>query len=164
MEQEKISSAEKIMTYILKNSDLANQLSRRLVFEDFGLSCSKYKILRALAEEGAPLRLSVLSKRLCVSNANVTGLVNRLERDGYIKKIPNPTDKRVTLVQLTRRGEKLYQKISSLYDQTFHSIFEAIPPQEQEEILFSLEKLYHFLQTCPSQSSYLLSTTQNTKG
>ena len=56
--------------------------------------------------------MSQLSNELMVSNGNVTGLVDRLAREGHVDRTPSPDDRRVQMVSLTKSGAKFFEQIA----------------------------------------------------
>ncbi len=70
-----------------------------------GLTLQKFNVLMELAasREGR-LSLSDIGRRLIRSAANVTTLVDRLEADGFVRRVGDAVDRRVTLVEITERG------------------------------------------------------------
>jgi DNA-binding MarR family transcriptional regulator len=73
---------------------------------NWGLSVARYAILRLLLNKQA-MTLSELSRsHVCVAG-NMTMLIGRLERDGFVKRIPDPHDRRVTRVVLTAKGRRI---------------------------------------------------------
>ncbi len=58
------------------------------------------------------MSMGELSKRLMVSNGNVTGLVDRLAGEGMVSRTPSPDDRRVQMVSLTPEGSKSFEKIA----------------------------------------------------
>jgi len=64
-----------------------------------GLSGPQFGILSQL-QFGGKTRLSELGKRLWVSGGNVTGLVDRLVKAGYVKRIRMHTDRRVIFAEI----------------------------------------------------------------
>src|SRR5262245_6896958 len=77
-------------------------------FERNGISGSQWGVLRALhkaeTEGVAALRLTDLGNRLLVRPPSMTGVVNRLERNGLVRRIASPTDQRSKHVKLTPAG------------------------------------------------------------
>lgn len=69
-----------------------------------GLSLAKVGLLRHLAESREPLPLTALSERCGCVKSNITQLVDRLEGDGLVQRIPDPTDRRCILAGLTDLG------------------------------------------------------------
>jgi DNA-binding MarR family transcriptional regulator len=76
----------------------------------YGLTPPQSEILAVLSEEGA-IPLNRLSERLCCASSNVTGIVDRLERDGLVKRERSQEDRRVILLDLTDKGRKTWKGI-----------------------------------------------------
>lgn len=77
---------------------------RRL--EGLGLTPVQLQVLHALAV-GEGLAMSELSKQLCCVGSNITAIVGRMTEAGWVKRRRDPHDRRVSLVQITRRGRAL---------------------------------------------------------
>jgi DNA-binding MarR family transcriptional regulator len=56
------------------------------------------------------LSLTQISQGLMLENPTVTGLIDRLEKSGYVKRSDHPNDRRVYLVHLTEKGKKVAKK------------------------------------------------------
>jgi len=69
-----------------------------------GLSLPKLAALSALSRAGDSLPLSQLAERLACVKSNITQLVDRLEADGFVKRAPDPHDRRARLAVLTTAG------------------------------------------------------------
>jgi len=71
--------------------------------------------LAALRREGRPFELSPkeLSSRLLVTSAGLSGRLDRLESAGWIRRTPNPEDRRATIVTLTEEGRELVDSVFS---------------------------------------------------
>ena len=72
--------------------------------ESVGLSVPKYMALRRLADAGAPVSLSGLADKQGCVRSNITQLIDRLETDGLVKRMPDPSDRRAVLATLTPVG------------------------------------------------------------
>jgi DNA-binding MarR family transcriptional regulator len=70
-----------------------------------GLSTPKYSVLNELSSAGTPLSLSDLAARLSCVRSNMTQLVDRLESDGLVKRIDDPTDRRGVKASITGEGQ-----------------------------------------------------------
>jgi DNA-binding MarR family transcriptional regulator len=71
-------------------------------FDDVTLAQSR--LLMGIDPEGT--RLSVLAERAQIAKQTATALVDRLERAGYVERVPDPTDGRARLVRVTPRAEE----------------------------------------------------------
>lgn len=69
-----------------------------------GLSGAKFGVLSRLAEAGEPLALSELAARVCCVRSNMTQLMDRLEGEGLVRRVDDPTDRRIVRASLTPLG------------------------------------------------------------
>lgn len=88
----------------------AHQLETRLetALAGVGLSFAKVGVLKALAEVKEPLALSQLAERNQCVRSNITQLVDRLEADGLVRRVDDPSDRRIVRAALTSAGRKSY--------------------------------------------------------
>src|SRR5207244_11091735 len=75
-----------------------------------GLSLAKLAVLHLLADAKEPLPLSDLAARHHCVPSNITQLVDRLEKDGLVRRRPDPEDRRSVLAELTPAGEQAHGK------------------------------------------------------
>jgi DNA-binding MarR family transcriptional regulator len=85
-----------------------------------GLSLAKHGALTELAKAGEPLTLSQLAERLSCVRSNMTQLIDRLEADGLVNRLPDPADRRSVKAELTdlgrekqRAGDRAVKKVQS---------------------------------------------------
>jgi DNA-binding MarR family transcriptional regulator len=71
-----------------------------------GLTFARYEalVLLTFARQGN-LPMRVMGERLQLHPTSVTNIVDRLEKDGLVKRVPHPTDRRTTLVEITSDGQ-----------------------------------------------------------
>ena len=72
----------------------------------------RFDILAQLERHDGPMSMGDLSRRLMVSNGNVTGLIDRLAREGLVDRTASPKDRRVQMVSLTGEGSKFFAEIA----------------------------------------------------
>lgn len=72
-----------------------------------GLTFARYEalVLLTFARRGS-LPMRVMGERLQLHPTSVTNIVDRLEADGLVKRIPHPTDRRTTLAEITESGRE----------------------------------------------------------
>lgn len=94
------------MLNVLRTSDvLENRMGRLL--REYGLTPSQYNVLRILRGEGKPLPSLEIGRRTIQVVPAITGLVDRLEKAGYVTRRRCEEDRRVVYVELTRAAETL---------------------------------------------------------
>jgi DNA-binding MarR family transcriptional regulator len=77
----------------------------------YGLTFARYEalVLLTFSRRGS-LPMRVMGERLQLHPTSVTNIVDRLEADGLVKRIPHPTDRRTTLAEITESGRELRAK------------------------------------------------------
>src|SRR5438045_2170387 len=88
---------------ILRTNDQLQICFARL-FREHGLTPSQYNILRILRGEGKPLPILEIAGRTNAVVPGITGLIDRLEQAGFVKRVRCETDRRVIHVALTEAG------------------------------------------------------------
>lgn len=77
--------------------------------ERFGLSVPKFDVLSHLYRYPEGLAMGELSRKLRVSNGNVSGLIARLSKDGFLEKENARSDRRSFRAHLTERGRAVFE-------------------------------------------------------
>ena len=86
------------------------QIVLRSLIQDEGLSTAQYYLLRVLwKEEGLSQR--ELSERVCTTEPTTQSALLRMEKQGFVKRVRNKTDRRANHIYLTAKGRKLEAKI-----------------------------------------------------
>jgi DNA-binding MarR family transcriptional regulator len=77
----------------------------------FGLTFARYEglVLLLFSRRGA-LPLGKMGQRLMIHPTSVTNIINRLEQQGLVRRLPHPTDGRTTLAELTDEGRRLAKR------------------------------------------------------
>jgi DNA-binding MarR family transcriptional regulator len=78
--------------------------------------------------------LAALSRRLLVTAGNVTGLVDRAERDGVVERRPDPADRRVARVWLTDAGRALIKSLLPAHARQVHALLRGLPVRERKDL------------------------------
>jgi DNA-binding MarR family transcriptional regulator len=96
------------MEVLSRVSRLSHHLdrARRTAFNDHDIEPWEFDVLAALRRAGSPYQLSPgrLIKETHVTSGTMTNRVDRLEERGLVKRLPDPSDRRGVLVQLTEAG------------------------------------------------------------
>ena len=102
--------------------------------KNFDLTVEQLQLLKQLTTEaGTPQ--SVLGAAASKSPANVTRILDRLEKKQRIVRRRNPEDRRSSLVLLTRQGEELLAEVFNLFDGLRSELVRGISDDRQEEVV-----------------------------
>ena len=96
-----------------------------------GLSEGRLQILMRLRHERDGVALGELAQMLSVSPRNITGLIDNLERDGLVVRVPDPADRRSVLATLTEKGR---DRIDSIWRDAVHRQVGLTDGFSQEEL------------------------------
>jgi len=80
------------------------------VVRQHGFSVSEWRVLATLAG-GEPISVGQLAQVTLLKQPTVTRLLDRMESAGHLERIPHPSDRRITLVRITRAGSKTVEKL-----------------------------------------------------
>ena len=97
------------------------------------VSLSRFDLLEQLAREDGQT-LASLSRRMLVTAGNLTGLVDRAERDGLVVRRSHASDRRATRVFLTDEGRSRYRGALSLHNGHVERIFGCLSRKDQRTL------------------------------
>jgi DNA-binding MarR family transcriptional regulator len=111
------------------------------VLRPLALSFARYELLMVLlfSRQGS-LPLSKLGSRLQVHPTSVTNAVDRLEKQGLLRRLPHPTDGRTTLAAITAEGRRAARKATAALNAEVFSA-PGLPPVEVSELVAVLGRL-----------------------
>ena len=93
------------------------------------------RFLRTLAGCGSAQRPGALAEALAVAPRSVTSKVDVAEADGLVRRLPDPTDRRATLVELTPAGHELLAAAAHLRHERIAARLARLSAAEQAELL-----------------------------
>jgi len=113
------------------------------VFGRLGLNRGEVGALSALRVAGQPHRLSPtrLARGLMLSSAGVTSRIDRLERRGLVRRLPDPDDRRGVIVELTDQGLEVVDAAVAALAITDRQLLERLDAKEITQLETILRKL-----------------------
>jgi len=105
-----------------------------------GLTGPQFGVLRRLNIHGE-LCLSEISEKLNVTEGNITGIIDRLEREGYVYRERDKDDRRVIHIKLAPEGERIYNEVYPGYRQRIDQLMGCLTEEEQKQLSYLLDKL-----------------------
>ncbi len=115
-----------------------NQLEAALGTQ--GLSIAKLRALHHLASTPDPLPLGQLAERLACVRSNITQLVDRLEQEGLVQRLPDPDDRRSRRANITPEGRRRYEWGIKTQAQVEREMLRGLSAKEQEQLVSLLDK------------------------
>jgi len=130
--------------------------SKHLV-KQFGLTGPQLIILREISQSDE-ITASDISRAISLSPATVTGVLDRLEKRGYVVRKRSDRDRRRTLVQMTPAGNHILASAPPLMQESFTDQFSDLHAWEQHMILSSLHRLVAMMDAKKIVAAPLLTT------
>ncbi len=106
----------------------------------YGLTGPQVTVLKMLEGIGA-LSLSDLSARMSARNSTVTGIADRMERDGLVERKRDADDRRVVRIRLTEKGRELAREIPVESMEVFGAALRALDHEERRSLRRILRRL-----------------------
>lgn len=113
-----------------------NTLNTRLISalqREAGLTESQFGVLEALFHLG-PMPQARLCEKLLVSGSNLTTVIDNLERNGWVRRVADPDDRRAWQVQLTEKGRHLIAQAFPRHAERVQALMRHLTPPEQQTL------------------------------
>lgn len=124
---------------ILRTSDQFQNRFGRL-FREYGLTTSQYNVLRILRGEGKPMPSLEIADRMVQVVPAITGLIDRLEKQGLVRRERSTEDRRVVYVELTNKARKLLRDLDGPDIELHKQLIGHLSRRELRELSRLLEK------------------------
>ena len=106
----------------------------------YGLTPPQFSVIETLGHLG-PMRMGGFCSKLLTSGGNITVVIDNLEKDHLVERVPSHEDRRAILIRLTAKGEKLFKEIFVQHAQFVTKIASVLSEDEQIQLSVLLKKL-----------------------
>ena len=128
----KAASGMAVYVAILRSHQLLHS-QVNAVMRTFDLSFARYEVLSWLATDPeSSLALSWISKTLRIPPATVTNLIDRLEADGLVGRLPHPSDARTTLAEITPEGRRIADDATRALNAAVYEVVGLAEPERNQ--------------------------------
>jgi len=122
----------RLWLHLLKTSRHIETQLRNKLRTEFNTTLPRFDVMSALERTPSGLKMSELSDQLMVSNGNVTGIIDRLEKDGAVERISVDGDRRATRVKLSETGQKEFADMAAAHETWVDELLQAMDNQQIE--------------------------------
>ena len=133
---------------------LSYKLLERRLFPT-GVSVSQARVLGLLYFSKKPVKPSVLATLLFQERQNITGILHRIETKGWVRRLPDPEDRRAVGLELTDRGRDLAKRVVAISEEFYREVFGPLTAQERNSVERVLRKLRAHGLTLPETDAKL---------
>jgi DNA-binding MarR family transcriptional regulator len=136
-----LSADESVLMAVVRAAETFKRVVSA-IFRKHALSFPQYNVLRVLdASNDSRNRITDVSRIMLVPYANMTGIAKRLEKNGFILRKSDPSDERVTILEITQKGKKTLTKIEKERDENMHAMLKGFSEQEKHKLLDMVKRL-----------------------
>lgn len=130
----------KVSTHLLRTVPMAMRTIRSMLDEESNecLSMPQLRLLRMINLEIN--QVSMIAKTLIVSQASVSKMADVMEEKGYITR-SSGIDKRVAILKLTSKGEKVHQSVQLAIEQKLEKLMKGLTKKNKEDLIAGLDVL-----------------------
>lgn len=143
----------RIWLRLLTCSNLLDTEVRTRLKQTAGTTLPRFDILAQLERHKGPMSMGELSKRLMVTNGNVTGLVERLASEGMVERAPAPDDRRIQMVSLTSRGKENFANMAANHRVWIRAMMEQLTANELNSLYDLLARLKESILTAEQKNN-----------
>lgn len=126
---------------LLKTSGLIEEELRRRMRSELGTTLPRFDVMSALSRVPDGLKMSEISRRLRVSNGNITGIVDKLTEEGLVLRVSVPGDRRANLVRLTPKGHKVFAEHARQHEAWIDEVLAGLSADDVAGMVLRLDHL-----------------------
>jgi DNA-binding MarR family transcriptional regulator len=107
----------------------------------FGLTDTQFNILMLLKyqSENDKINQTQLGNMLLIHRSNVTGIIDRMENAGFVRRVADPEDRRINYIEMTDTGKETLDDAHKVYHDRLDAIMSALSDSENQHIIDLLE-------------------------
>jgi MarR family 2-MHQ and catechol resistance regulon transcriptional repressor len=134
------SSVEVLLSLVYTYDIVSGSLGEKT--SPFGLTKAGFSVLMILSRsQSKACKQNEISQLMLVSRANITGLVDSLVRQGLVERTNDPHDRRVNMVKILPKGEKVLESLLPGYYKHIHHICSVLSSAEKKVLSDLLTRL-----------------------
>ncbi len=123
-------------------------------FKEQDITRAQFHVLAMIgSSKNNKVAFNRISKLMNVSRANISGILFRLEKLKYIKRLSDESDRRIVYAQLTQKGEDKLIKVRTVFAKIGKPIMSELTQKEKKEFIKLLEKFRKILLSYNSKES-----------
>lgn len=116
----------------------------REFFSEYGITEVQFNLLGLLyhqPEGGAGLTQAEIGRMMLVHRSNITGLIDRMEKNDLVRRADVEGDRRYNAIHLTKKGRRIFAEVESKYMAKVSSIMDILEHSEIDTLIGTLERV-----------------------
>ncbi|PLC55062.1 MarR family transcriptional regulator [Pollutimonas nitritireducens] len=108
---------------------------------EFETTLPRFDLMAQLLRVPGGMKMSELSQHMMVTNGNITGITDQLEKEGLVERVKVASDRRSSLIRLTTKGKRTFKKMAKLHEEWIRSMFGGLSEQTRSALFEALGEL-----------------------
>jgi DNA-binding MarR family transcriptional regulator len=119
---------------LLRATRLVESETRERFKTQFDMTLPRFDVMAALYRNPDGMLMSEISRFLLVSNGNVTGIVDRLVKEGFVVRAQRNGDRRTSFVRLTTRGHAAFTGMATAHESWINELLGGVSGRDAEQL------------------------------
>mgnify|MGYP001030495013 FL=1 len=125
---------------------LENDIRSRLRTE-YETTLPRFDLMAQLLRVPEGMKMSELSRHMMVTNGNITGITDQLEKEGMVERNKVATDRRSSIIKLTAKGKRTFRKMAESHEQWIQGVMAGMSEKSKKNLFEALGELKLIVQT-----------------
>ena len=126
---------------ILKTSNLIEKQIKEKLRDEHNTTLPRFDVMSALYRSSSGLKMNEISGVLKVSNGNITGIIDRLVKEGYVIRVAIEGDRRSNLVKLTNKGIRQFEEYAGAHEAWINIMLKNVSEQDSHILIDLLDSI-----------------------
>lgn len=114
---------------------------------EYETTLPRFDLMAQLQRAPDGMKMSELSRHMMVTNGNITGITDQLEKEGMVQRNKVLTDRRSSLIKLTAKGKRSFQKMADSHEQWVQDLLAGLSEKSRKNLFEALGELKLVTQT-----------------
>lgn len=124
----------------------------RSIFNEFGITEQQWRVLRVLWEHNG-IAFGELAERTLIAPPSLVGIVDRLAKQGLVKRRRSTSDRRNVSVHTTAAARRLEQRVQPKVEAAYRELKRSIGEAEWEQVMASLDRVASIVDEAPAEAA-----------
>ena len=108
---------------------------------EYETTLPRFDLMAQLLRAPSGMKMSELSRHMMVTNGNITGITDQLEKEGLVERIKVATDRRSSLIKLTVKGKRTFKKMAQSHEQWIQDLLGGLSEKSGKALFEALGEL-----------------------
>jgi len=108
---------------------------------EFDTTLPRFDLMAQLQRAPKGMKMGELSRRMMVTNGNITGITDQLEKEGLVTRTKVETDRRSSVLKLTPQGKRIFSRMARAHENWVKGMFTDLPESHRDAMYQALGEL-----------------------